>query len=140
MSERREQPWDFSEAHSRCVGASRRQETSEEGIKDAYRDFAQKEEAYRLALAKKILELKAEGVAITACDNIARGDKHVAKLRYERDVAEGMKEAAEQAAWRRNADRKDAQRFADWSQRRELAEFHGRDPEEPTYERPIGGR
>jgi hypothetical protein len=117
-----EQPWDFGTAHERCSRSSRNQESAEEGIREAYKVFALKEEQYRTALATKILQLKADGVAITACGEIARGDKLVAKLRYERDVAEGVREAATQVAWRRNADRKDAQRFADWSQRRELAE------------------
>lgn len=135
-----EQPWNFDTAHRRCVAASRRQADAEAGVKEAYQDFARKEETYRVALTKRIFELKADGVAVTACDNMARGDKNVARLRFERDVADGMKEAALHTAWRRNADRKDAQRFSDWSQRRELAEFHGNDPEQPTYEAPIGAR
>ena len=117
-----EQPWDFGTAYDRCIGSSRNQEGAEDLIREAFSDFAQAEEAYRTALATKILSLKADGIAITACGEIARGDKQVAKLRRERDVAEGVKEAATHVAWRRNADRKDAQRFADWSQRREMAE------------------
>ena len=116
------EPWDFRTAFQHCSDSSRRQEDSEDVVRDAYRDFAQKEEAYRTALSVEILRLKAQGIAITACDNIARGDKAVAKLRYERDVAEGVKEAAVAGGWRRNADRKDCQRFADWSMKRELAE------------------
>ena len=117
-----EQPWDFGTAYDRCVGSSRNQESAEELIREAYENFARAEEAYRTALATQILKLKADGVAITACAEIARGDKAVAQLRRDRDIAEGVKEAATHVAWRRNADRKDAQRFADWSQRREMAE------------------
>ena len=117
-----EQPWDFGSAYDRCINSSRNQESAEDLIREAYSSFATAEEAYRTALATRILELKAEGIAITACAEIARGHKEVAKLRRERDIAEGMKEAAIHVAWRRNADRNDAQRFADWSQRRELTE------------------
>ena len=52
-----------------------------------------------------------------------------ALLRRLRDIDEGVVEALKQAAWRRAADRKDAQRFSDWSQRREAAEFQGLDPD-----------
>ena len=45
----------------------------------------------------------------------------------------------QQAAWRRAADRKDAQRFADWSQRREFAEADGGSPQ-PQWSKPIGAR
>jgi hypothetical protein len=66
-------------------------------------------------------------------------EREVARLRRERDIAEGVREAMQQAAWRRAADRKDTQRFIDWSARRELAEGYGNAPE-PEFEQPIGGR
>ena len=133
-------PWDFAEARLACRDASAAQAQVEDQLKAAFRDYAAKEERYRIALATKIVEVHADGIAWSTAPDIARGDAGVARLRMERDIAEGVKEAMMQAAWRRNADRKDAQRFADWSMRRELAEFHGRDPHEPTYEKPIGAR
>ena len=135
-----ETPWDFGTAVDRCQRASQRQVEQEESTIAAYRDYAEKKKAHYLARAKKILELRAEGMAITACMDVAKGDSEVAKLGYARDISEGVMEAAKQAGWRRNADRKDAQRFSDWSQNRELAEFRGRDPETPTYTKPIGVR
>lgn len=124
-----EGPWSFEQALEKCRSAAAAQKAVERDLREAFKDFAEAEERYRKALAEAILhEAHDNGVAWTATADIARGDKHVAKLRRDRDVAEGLKEAMLQAAWRRAADRKDAQRFADWSQRRELAEFHG----EPT--------
>jgi hypothetical protein len=70
---------------------------------------------------------------------MARGDKHVAKLRRERDIAEGMREAAMQDAWRRVADRKDTQAFIEWSKQRELAEGYGQ-ASELDHQPIIGGR
>ena len=80
----------------------------------------------------------ADGVAWSTAPDLARGDEAVARLRMERDIAEGVREAMEQALWRHVANRKDAQRFADWSQRRELAEGAGQvpEPDGPL----IGGR
>jgi hypothetical protein len=111
-----------------CRQASQQQRAAENAMREASVDFAKAEEAYRLALAKEIVRQHAEdGVAWTVAPDLARGNEKVARLRRERDIAEGVREASQQGAWRRAADRKDAQRFADWSQRREMAENGGPD-------------
>lgn len=133
-----QQPYDYGQAHKAAEKASRAQHSAEEFLREAYSMFAQAEEAYRVALATRIVELRAEGMAATLCADLARGEKDVATLRRARDIAEGVKEAAAQAAWRRAADRKDTARFVDWSMRRELAEGFGNAPE-PKYADPIGG-
>ncbi len=76
------------------------------------------------------------GAAWTVAQDLARGNTDVARLRRERDIAEGVKEAAVQAAWRRAADRRDVGRFMDWSARRDLAEM----PDPEAFESAIGGR
>ena len=129
-------PWTFDEAVTRCSGASKRQEEAEQALGEAYRGFAQAQEAYALKLAKGIESLREMSVPATVCLELAKGMSDVAELRMERDQWAGLKAVAEQACWRRNADRKDAQRFSDWSQRRELAEA-GNDMR-PTYSEPIG--
>jgi DNA-binding transcriptional LysR family regulator len=133
------QPYDFTSANAAAANASRNQYAAEQAMKDAAKDYAHKEEAYRCKLAETILRVHADGAAWTVAGDLARGDKDVARLRRERDIAEGVREAMQQAAWRRAADRKDTQRFIDWSARRELAEGFGSAPE-PEYESPIGGR
>lgn len=115
-------PWDFDEAREWAAEASRNQAAVEDEVRDAARAFAEAEEAYRKALARRIVELHAEGKAWSVCGDLARGDEHVAELKRERDIAEGGYEAARQAAWRRSADRRDTERFIEWSMRRELAE------------------
>ncbi len=115
-------PWDFDEAREACRMASQAQHAAEDALKEAARDLALAEQAYRLALAKRIVELRADGTPASVCADVARGDVEIARLRMKRDIADGVREAAVHAAWRRNADRKDAQRFADWSMRRELVE------------------
>ena len=133
-----EQPWDFDQAVSRCHQASRHQQEAEESLAAAYRGFAAAQEAYARRLAEVVQSLRDMSVPATVCLELARGAEDVSKLRSERDEWEGVKAAAEQACWRRNADRKDAQRFSDWSQRREFAEARG----EVTHEfsQSVGGR
>jgi DNA-binding transcriptional LysR family regulator len=133
------QPYDFQGAREAAAAASRAQLDAERHLKDAARDFAEKEERYRVALAKEIVRQHAgDGVAWTVAPDLARGDATVARLRRERDIAEGVREAMQQAAWRRAADRKDTQRFIDWSLRRDVAEGYGSAPE-PEFAHPIGG-
>lgn len=118
-------PYDFTEAREAATRASRAQIAAEDFIKDSARQFAHAEEAYRVALAEEIVRLHAEGTAWSVCGDIARGAKRVAALRRERDIAEGVRDAAVQACWRRTADRRDTERFIDWSARRDLAEGNG---------------
>ena len=46
------------------------------------------EEKYRVALQKEIARLKLEGYKVTIIPDLARGNKEVARLRLERDVAD----------------------------------------------------
>jgi hypothetical protein len=131
----RQEPYDFGEAIAATQRAAKAQKDAEQARRDAAEDLASKEHAYRLALAKKILAAHADGVAWTVAQDIARGDDHVAQLRYERDVAKGVLDAAEQRAWRHTADRKDMTEFIQWS--RIVAPLGQQ--EEPHYtESPIG--
>jgi hypothetical protein len=115
-------PWTIDQARAACREATRNQEAAEDNLLNASREFAEAEEAYRKAFALEIVKQHNEGAAWTVAPDLARGEPHVAKLRRERDIAEGVREALSQAAWRHTANRKDAQRFSDWSARRELAE------------------
>lgn len=120
-------PWDWAQAQVASEEAKTAQRESAENLRKDARDLARKERLYRVALARRILELKAEGHAITACGDLARGDERIAELKFERDVAEGAKEATGQAAWGASADRRDTLTFIEWSLR---AAF--RDEQEPA--------
>ena len=115
-------PFSFGEARAAAHQASLRQVDAERERVQAVEAAAAAELAYRTALARKIVELHAEGVAWSTTADIARGDKTVAELRFKRDVAAGVKEAQEQAGFRLNADRRVLERLVEWSMRRELAE------------------
>jgi hypothetical protein len=75
-----------------------------------------------MALSERITSLHADGVAWSAAADIARGEQKVAHLKMLRDIAAGVRDAAEQAGFRLNADRRILERLTEWSMRRELAE------------------
>lgn len=133
-------PWDFAQARQACADASRAQRDAEDALKQAAHGAALAEEAYRKTLASAIVEAHAEGVAWSVAADVARGRPDVAKLRRERDIAEGVREALSQAAWRRAADRRDTGRLCEWAMRRDLAEGYGQVPEPGRLPEPIGAR
>ena len=61
------------------------------------RTFAQADHDYRVALQKKILLERDKGTPVTIISDICRGTPEIAKLRFERDVAEVMYDAAKEA-------------------------------------------
>lgn len=130
-------PWTFDEARNACRDAARAQADAETALITATRAYAAAEEAYRVSLAREIVrQHDQERVAWTVAPDLARGNATVAELRRERDIAEGLREACQQAAWRHAANRRDAQRFADWSMRRNLAENGG----EPQWSELMAGQ
>ena len=124
-------PFDEQDARDAERLASSLQAGGEQALREAFQKAAEAERSYRKALAQAITRYHAAGTAWTACGDLARGDALVADLRYERDVAEGVKEAALQAAWRLSADRRALGRLVEWSARRDLS--HGAEPEQPAY-------
>ena len=58
---------------------------------------AEAEQDYRVALAKKILELREASYPATLIGDLARGDKEVARLKFERDCSEVVYDNAKEA-------------------------------------------
>ena len=65
--------------------------------KDLIQKSADAEYAYRIALAQKLLVLKSDGIAVTMMGDLARGDKNIAKLKLDRDIARGMADACRES-------------------------------------------
>ena len=61
------------------------------------RDYAQAEHDYKIAMAEKVLALRAEGYPVTLVPDLARGDRSVARLRLDRDNKEVVYKAAGEA-------------------------------------------
>lgn len=118
-------PFDFPQAQEASVEARREQEASEETLRAANAAYAAAEEAYRKALALEMWRLRRQSVAWTALSDLARGENTVAGLKRARDDAEGERQIASHAVYRRGADRRDTEAFIDWSKRRDLAEGNG---------------
>ena len=58
---------------------------------------AKAEADYRTALAEKILIERDEGTPVTIINDICRGDREIAKLKMERDIAETLYETCLEA-------------------------------------------
>lgn len=58
--------------------------------------YAEAEQDYRIALAQKILLLRDQGYPATLISDLARGDKEVARLKFERDCAETVYDSAKE--------------------------------------------
>lgn len=61
------------------------------------RAYADAERIYREALAKKILFERENGTPVTIISDICRGDRDIAKLKCNRDIAQTIYEAAKEA-------------------------------------------
>lgn len=61
------------------------------------RAAAEAEQTYRVALAEKILLLREGGLQATLIGDVARGDKDVARLKFDRDCAQVVYENAQEA-------------------------------------------
>lgn len=57
---------------------------------------AEAEKAYRIALATEILKHRDNKVPVTIINDICRGDKDIAELKFKRDVAETLYKTAEE--------------------------------------------
>lgn len=127
-------PLEIEDARAAAHAASELQRGVEDRIRDTSRDLATKERAYRQALSVRIVELRAEGMAVTACESVAKGETNISDLRYARDVAKGVHDSTRQEAYRRGADRADVAALIAWSRARDLRT----DAEPPQYATPIG--
>jgi hypothetical protein len=111
-------PYDYGQAKAALARGSRDQDQAAQWIAETAEEFAQAEERYRVKLAEKIVYLHdEEGVAWSVAPDLARGDKEVAGLRRQRDIKEGLKDAAEQRGWQASANRRGLERLIDWSMR-----------------------
>ena len=59
--------------------------------------YAEAEKAYRIALARRILDEREKGTPVTIISDICRGSTQIAGLRFERDCAEVVYKSAMEA-------------------------------------------
>lgn len=80
---------------------------------------AEAEHDYRVDLAKKTLELREQGIPVTIINDLCRGDRNIAKLRLERDIAQTIYEAAQETirVWKLKANLLEAQIGREWGRK-----------------------
>mgnify|MGYP000848489040 FL=1 len=83
------------------------------------RASAQTERDYRIALAQETLRLRESGQPATIIGDLVRGNREIAKLRFERDVAQTIYEAAQETirVWKLEATLMEAQMQREWTRR-----------------------
>lgn len=82
--------WEDIEEAMKCL------EKTLSEYKQYQKSYAMAEYEYRTLLSKRLVELRANGEKVTHLADIARGMKDIAKLRFDRDIAEGLVKSAEE--------------------------------------------
>ena len=81
-------------------------------------DYAKKEYLYRTELSKRLLQRRTEGIPTTILSDVVRGEEDIAKLKFDRDIAEGLKNSAEKGTdfFKLYAKLMDSQTAREWGQ------------------------
>lgn len=66
-------------------------------LKSRGKAYAQAERDYRVELSKQILMERDKGTPVTIISDICRGDQEIARMKFERDVAETVYKSAIEA-------------------------------------------
>lgn len=130
-------PYEIEEAREAQHKASEAQRELADRLAAAHRNLANAERRYRVALTARIKQLHAEGMAITMCETVAKGEDSIATLRYERDDLKGDLEKLDQLAYTMGADRRGLDGLVIWSMHRDLRTDA---PPARWPEEAIGGR
>lgn len=72
-------------------------ETAVSEMKTRSKKLAETEYYYRMALSKRLTELRADGQPVTHLADIVRGEPDIAKLRFDRDIAQGLYDSSQEA-------------------------------------------
>ena len=114
-------PLKIVEARQAQFKASELQRDLADELARAHKAVAEKEFRYRVALTARIKQLhNDDGMAITMCEKVAKGEESLAVLRRERDEARGDLAQIEQNAYRMGADRRGLDGLVRWSEHRDL--------------------
>jgi len=65
-------------------------------LRERGKDYGAAERDYKMALSKRILQLRDQKIPVTIISDICRGEADIARLRFKRDVAEVQYKAAQE--------------------------------------------
>lgn len=71
--------------------------TSIKSLRNTGREYAEAYTQYRIKLAQKLVELKNDGMPVTIAYDVARGDKEIAKAKYNEIAKEAVYKANQEA-------------------------------------------
>lgn len=66
-------------------------------LRNTGREYAKSYTEYRIKLAEKLVELKNDGMPVTIAYDVARGDKEIAKAKYNEIAKEAIYKANQEA-------------------------------------------
>ena len=78
----------MNDLYEELTSKTKQLETSVRMLRKSGSDFAQKEHDYKIKVATRAFQMKDEGMPATLINLVIYGDKEVAQLRLDRDIAE----------------------------------------------------
>lgn len=118
-------PLDLDDGRKAASMLARQCRASVDNLDQAVQRHAESEHSYRKAFAKKIVELRADGVPATICLELAKGDQQVAQLKYDRDLAKGIIDVTRERLRQLDGERASLRQLLEWSQKFENRQFTG---------------
>jgi hypothetical protein len=89
----------------------------------AVKAHAEAEQVYRMAYATKLVELRGDAIPVGIATELAKGDEHVAKLKFDRDLAKGMIDVARERLRQLDGERASLRQLLEWSRKFEDRPF-----------------
>lgn len=88
-----------AELYQRLDQGIKNMRTANRCMRESGKAYAEAERRYRVAKAKKVLELRADNFPVTICQDVAMGCAEVANLRFDRDCAQVDYETDRENLW-----------------------------------------
>jgi hypothetical protein len=108
-------PLDYEEGRSAMKAAGENVRAAERELSDQIDRKAEAEREYRRALARKLIALRADGMAATLAKDLARGDEEVLAYSHARDIAADMVKFRHEVLEDRRGDRASLHKLVDYS-------------------------
>jgi len=89
----------------------------------AVKAHAEAEQTYRIAFAKKLVELRGDAVPVGISLELAKGEAVVAQFKYDRDLAKGMIDVARERLRQLDGERASLRQLLEWSRKFEDRPF-----------------
>jgi hypothetical protein len=116
-------PLDLDDGRRAASKLARQCREGVEALDRAVKAHSEAEHTYRIAYAKKLVELRGDAVPVGVATDLAKGDETVAQLKYERDLAKGMIDVARERLRQLDGERASLRQLLEWSRKFEDRPF-----------------